>query len=74
MVERWDAVVVATAWYDNPKWPDTPGLEKLKENGIARHAREWKGPGGVRAFKNKVCSVRLLLFSLSASLRVFHKT
>jgi len=49
VVERWDAVVVATAWYDNPKWPDTPGLEKLKENGIARHAREWKGPSHLKS-------------------------
>ena len=43
VIEHWDAVAIATAWYDNPKWPDTEGLEELKKAGIARHAKDWMG-------------------------------
>jgi cation diffusion facilitator CzcD-associated flavoprotein CzcO len=49
--ERWDAVVVATAWYDNPNWPETEGLEELRRKGIAKHAKIWDGP---EEFKGKV--------------------
>jgi cation diffusion facilitator CzcD-associated flavoprotein CzcO len=51
IVEEWDAVVIATAWYDNPNWPETEGLEELRKKGIAKHAKVWKGPDG---FKGKV--------------------
>ncbi|KAF8989734.1 hypothetical protein BDQ17DRAFT_1372812 [Cyathus striatus] len=44
--ERWDAVVGAVGWYDNPVWPDTPGLDVLRERGVARHAKVWTGPEG----------------------------
>jgi cation diffusion facilitator CzcD-associated flavoprotein CzcO len=59
ITEHWDAVVIATAWYDNPKWPDTQGLEGLREAGIARHAREWMGAGRRygEEFVGKVCFV-----------------
>jgi len=40
--EVWDAVVVAVGFYDNPVWPDTVGLESLKKNGLAKHARWYK--------------------------------
>jgi len=51
--ELWDAVVVCVGWYDNPLWPDTQGLEQVKEKGLARHARAWRGPEGWEA---KVCT------------------
>ncbi|THU87215.1 FAD/NAD(P)-binding domain-containing protein [Dendrothele bispora CBS 962.96] len=44
--ELWDAVVVCTGWYDNPLWPDTPGLDEVREAGLAKHARGWRGPKG----------------------------
>lgn len=44
--EIWDAVVIATAWYDNPNWPDTPGLDEARAKGVAKHAKEWDGPTG----------------------------
>ncbi|KAF7312816.1 FAD/NAD(P)-binding domain-containing protein [Mycena kentingensis (nom. inval.)] len=49
-VRRWDAVVVATAWYDFPSWPDTtPGLAEARERGLATHAQAWMGPEGYKA-------------------------
>ncbi|KAK7018276.1 thiol-specific monooxygenase [Favolaschia claudopus] len=45
-VERWDAVVIATAWYDFPVWPAIPGLAEAREAGMATHAQTWHGPGG----------------------------
>lgn len=45
-VERWDAVVVAVGWYDHPVWPGTPALEILKEKGLAKHAKWYRGPQG----------------------------
>ncbi|KAF7293820.1 hypothetical protein HMN09_01177900 [Mycena chlorophos] len=46
-VEIWDAVVVATAWYDFPSWPEgTPGLKEARDAGLATHAQTWKGPIG----------------------------
>lgn len=44
--EVWDAVVVAVGWYDHPVWPDTPGLEILRERGLAVHAKWYRGPQG----------------------------
>jgi cation diffusion facilitator CzcD-associated flavoprotein CzcO len=49
--EVWDAVVVAVGSYDNPVWPDTVGLESLKNNGLAKHARWYKG---VEGYEGKV--------------------
>jgi cation diffusion facilitator CzcD-associated flavoprotein CzcO len=51
IVENWDAVVVATAFYDNPNWPETEGLEETRKRGIAKHAQVWRGPN---EFKGKV--------------------
>ncbi|KAJ7726438.1 hypothetical protein DFH07DRAFT_931073 [Mycena maculata] len=46
-VEMWDAVVVATSWYDHPSWPqDTPGLADARAAGLATHAQTWHGPAG----------------------------
>ncbi|KAJ7821288.1 hypothetical protein B0H13DRAFT_2682108 [Mycena leptocephala] len=46
-VEVWDAVVVATSWYDFPAWPeDTPRLAEALAAGLATHAQTWHGPVG----------------------------
>lgn len=45
-VESWDAVVVATGWYDNPYFPIVDGFETIMKAGKARHAISWTGPGG----------------------------
>ncbi|KAJ8520213.1 hypothetical protein ONZ45_g2943 [Pleurotus djamor] len=42
--ETWDAVVVAVGWFDNLVWPATPGIEELKNEGMAIHAKSWEGP------------------------------
>lgn len=42
--EEWDAVVVAVCWYDNPVWPETEGIDLLREEGIAIHSTFWRGP------------------------------
>ncbi|RDB29939.1 Thiol-specific monooxygenase [Hypsizygus marmoreus] len=47
--EIWDGVVVANGWYDNPVWPETPGLEELRELGLAKHAQSYRGPKGYEA-------------------------
>ncbi|TFK70881.1 FAD/NAD(P)-binding domain-containing protein [Pluteus cervinus] len=44
--EFWDAVVVANGWYDTPLWPDTEGVDILKEAGLAKHAKWWRGQYG----------------------------
>lgn len=44
--EIWDAVVVAVHWHDNAEWPETPGLDELRQLGLAKHAKEWRGPQG----------------------------
>jgi cation diffusion facilitator CzcD-associated flavoprotein CzcO len=41
--EVWDAVVVAVGWYDTPVWPNTEGLEELKQLGLAKHAKWFRG-------------------------------
>ncbi|KAF4610058.1 hypothetical protein D9613_010294 [Agrocybe pediades] len=51
--EIWDAVVVAVGWYDNPVWPNTPGLDELRTLGLAKHAKRWRNAKG---YENKVCS------------------
>ncbi|KAJ7503682.1 hypothetical protein B0H11DRAFT_1710581 [Mycena galericulata] len=45
-VEVWDAVIVATSWYDHPSWPDAPGLVVARVAGLATHAQTWHGPVG----------------------------
>ncbi|RXW19073.1 hypothetical protein EST38_g6793 [Candolleomyces aberdarensis] len=52
--EIWDAVIVAVHWHDNPEWPDTPGLDQLRNLGLAKHAKEWRGPQGN---ENKLAAV-----------------
>lgn len=42
--ELWDAVVVAVGWHDNPVWPETEGLDELRNRGLAKHAKSWQGP------------------------------
>ena len=44
--EFWDAVVVAVGWYDHPVWPETEGIEEMKERGMAKHAKWYRGPEG----------------------------
>jgi len=44
--ELWDAVVVATVWYDNPHFPNIDGLDTIMKAGKARHATSWAGPSG----------------------------
>jgi hypothetical protein len=44
--ECWDAVVVATGWYDNPVWPRSEGLNEVRTKGLAIHAKEYRGPAG----------------------------
>ncbi|KAJ7683905.1 hypothetical protein B0H14DRAFT_3534896 [Mycena olivaceomarginata] len=46
-INAWDAVVVATSWYDFPSWPEsTPGLGEARAAGLATHAQTWHGPVG----------------------------
>ncbi|KAK6975120.1 hypothetical protein R3P38DRAFT_3127265 [Favolaschia claudopus] len=42
--EIWDAVVVAVAFYDNPVFPPTPGVDELRRKDLGRHAQGWRGP------------------------------
>ena len=42
--ETWDAVVIAVHWHDNEEWPETPGFGELRQLGLAKHARSWRGP------------------------------
>ena len=44
--ELWDAVVVATVWFDNPHFPNIDGLDTIMKAGKARHAISWAGPSG----------------------------
>ncbi|KAJ3740611.1 hypothetical protein DFH05DRAFT_430614 [Lentinula detonsa] len=49
----WDGVVVCTGWYDEPLWPETEGMDIVKEKGLALHAKWYRGPQeytGKRAF------------------------
>jgi cation diffusion facilitator CzcD-associated flavoprotein CzcO len=56
--ETWDAVVVATAFYDYLVFPETPGIAQLRELGLAQHAQSWRGPDG---YEGKVRYVALPL-------------
>lgn len=56
LAEVWDAVIIATAYYDNPTWPDTEGLDEARQKGIAKHAKVWDGPIG---FEGKVSALVL---------------
>ena len=49
--EFWDAVVIATGLWDSPVWPDTEGLEELKNIGMAKHGKWYRGP---EVFEGKV--------------------
>ncbi|KAG1842814.1 hypothetical protein C8R48DRAFT_737321 [Suillus tomentosus] len=44
--ETWDAVVIATVWFDNPHFPDVPGLRELQQqqHNKVQHAINWTGP------------------------------
>lgn len=46
--ETWDAVVITTVWFDNPHFPDVPGLQELqqKQPNKVQHAMNWMGPQG----------------------------
>ncbi|KAJ7245644.1 hypothetical protein B0H12DRAFT_1054168 [Mycena haematopus] len=44
LTETWDAVVIAISCYDHPVFPNTPGIPKLRELGLAQHAQTWRGP------------------------------
>ncbi|THU81270.1 FAD/NAD(P)-binding domain-containing protein [Dendrothele bispora CBS 962.96] len=45
--EKWDAIVGCTGWYDNLVWPETEGLDALREKKLAVHAKGWNGPEGL---------------------------
>ncbi|KAJ6596541.1 hypothetical protein B0H10DRAFT_2327165 [Mycena sp. CBHHK59/15] len=64
-VEAWDAVVVATSWYDHPSWPEsTPGLAEARAAGLATHTQTWNGPDG---YQGKVSNPKLLARSCGRS-------
>ncbi|CAD6932544.1 unnamed protein product [Tilletia controversa] len=42
--EHWDAVALATAWYDNPVYPRTPGIEAVRSAGKLVHAKWYRSP------------------------------
>ncbi|KAE8257986.1 hypothetical protein A4X13_0g1982 [Tilletia indica] len=42
--EHWDAVVLATAWYDNPVYPRTPGIDEVRRAGKLVHAKWYRSP------------------------------
>ncbi|KAG2356429.1 hypothetical protein BDR07DRAFT_1364216 [Suillus spraguei] len=46
--ETWDAVVITTVWFDNPHFPNVPGLQDLQkqQSNKVRHAINWTGPHG----------------------------
>ncbi|KAF7289728.1 hypothetical protein MIND_01346400 [Mycena indigotica] len=44
--EKWDAVVVAVAFYDHTSYPDTLGVGAVRQAGLASHAQTWRGPDG----------------------------
>ncbi|KAG0700320.1 FAD/NAD(P)-binding domain-containing protein [Suillus ampliporus] len=43
--ETWDAVVITTVWFDNPYFPDIPGLQELQQlqPSKVQHAITWTG-------------------------------
>lgn len=42
--EIWDGVVIANGWYDTPIWPETEGLKQLRDLGLAKHSKSYRGP------------------------------
>ena len=48
-MERWDAVVVAIGWYDNPVSSETDGFEEVRNWGLAMRTKWWRGSRDVRA-------------------------
>ncbi|KAK0543628.1 hypothetical protein OC846_006346 [Tilletia horrida] len=42
--EHWDAIVLSTAWYDNPVYPRTPGIEQVRAVGKIVHAKWYRSP------------------------------
>lgn len=56
----WDAVVVCTGWYDEPLWPQTPGIEDLRKKGLAVHAKWYRGP---QNYKGQVRQFNVFMFS-----------
>ncbi|KAG1741626.1 FAD/NAD(P)-binding domain-containing protein [Suillus lakei] len=44
--ETWDAVIITTVWFDNPYFPDVPGLQELQKQQPSKvqHALSWTGP------------------------------
>ncbi|KIY64509.1 FAD/NAD(P)-binding domain-containing protein [Cylindrobasidium torrendii FP15055 ss-10] len=44
--EIYAKVVIAVSWYDNPVWPNTEGLDAVREEDLAVHAKWWRGPTG----------------------------
>ncbi|KAJ4477489.1 hypothetical protein J3R30DRAFT_3657868 [Lentinula aciculospora] len=40
----WDGVVVCTGWYNDPLWPETEGIDLVREKGLAVHAKWYRGP------------------------------
>ncbi|KAL1746136.1 hypothetical protein HDZ31DRAFT_81448 [Schizophyllum fasciatum] len=45
--EVWDAIVSAVGYYDNPVWPDVPGMNEVRAAGLAEHAQAYRGPQGL---------------------------
>ena len=54
--EEWDAIVSAVGYYDTPVWPDVPGLDKVREAGLAEHAKAYRGPQGLEGKVGCACS------------------
>jgi len=50
---QWDAVVVAIEWYDHSVFPEMEGLDKFKQQGLAKHVKWWCGPDGY-SYEEKV--------------------
>ncbi|KAJ3549191.1 hypothetical protein NMY22_g973 [Coprinellus aureogranulatus] len=70
--EIWDAVVVAVHWHDNAEWPSTPGLGELRQLGLAKHAKVWRGPQGYESSDDVAVLVCLDAFSMIFPSTIFH--
>ncbi|KAF7341138.1 Thiol-specific monooxygenase [Mycena venus] len=74
-VETWDAVVVATSWYDFPSWPEsTPGLAEARAAGLATHAQTWHGPVGYEGKRVVVVGNANSSNDITAQLKVVAQT
>jgi cation diffusion facilitator CzcD-associated flavoprotein CzcO len=58
--ERWDAVVLATCWYDAPVFPTTEGIEDAKKQGLVKHSKWWKGPKGYEGKVRHIVALRAI--------------